>query len=62
MMWKDNSLHKNKNLLWHICHNYIFIHVQLLLRHVLCLVQFPWCVDDDRDVMHSFVGCGVARE
>jgi len=20
-------------------------------------MQCPWCVDDDGDVMHSFVGC-----
>lgn len=60
MMWKSNALHKNQNLLWRICHSYIFIHVQLLQQHVLRSVQFLWCVDDDGYVMHLFVGCGVA--
>lgn len=61
-IWKMNSPHKARNLLWTIRRECVPTRVQLQSRHVQCEMICPWCNTDVEDDWHAFVGCTVARE
>jgi hypothetical protein len=61
-IWKVNSHHKGRNLLWRICRGSVPTHLRLQSRNVQCEVLCPWCDTAVEDDWHAFVGCTVARE
>ena len=61
-IWKVNSPHKARNLLWRIYKECVLTHLQLQSRHVQCELICPWCDMTVQDDWHTFVGCKVARE
>jgi hypothetical protein len=61
-IWKVNSPHKARNLLWRICRGCVPTRLRLQSRHVQCEVICPWCDTTVEDDWHAFVGCTVARE
>jgi hypothetical protein len=61
-IWKVNSPHTARNLLWRICRGCAPTRLRLRSRHVQCEVICPWCDTAIEDDWHAFVGCTVARE
>jgi len=61
-IWKVNSPHKARNLLWRICRECVPTRLRLQSRHVQCEMICPWCDTAVEDDWHASVGCTVARE
>nr|ABO80475.1 probable reverse transcriptase At2g02650 -, related [Medicago truncatula] len=61
-IWKVNSHHKARNLLWRICRGCVPTRLRLQSRHVQCEVICPSCDTVVEDDWHAFVGCTVACE
>ena len=61
-IWKVNSPHNARNLLWRICRWCVPTRLRLRSCHVQCEVIFPWCDTVVEDDWYAFVGCTVARE
>jgi len=62
ILWKVNSPHKARNLLWRICRECVPTRLRLQSQHVQCEMICPWCDTAVEDDCHAFVGCTVARE
>jgi len=61
-IWKVNSPHKTRNLLWRICRGCGPTRLRLRSRHVQCELICPQRNTIVMDDWHAFVGCTVARE
>jgi len=61
-IWKVNSHHKARILLWTIWRGCVPTRLQLQSRHLQCEVICPWCDTAVEDDWHAFVGCMVAHE
>lgn len=48
-IWKVNSPHKARNLLWRICRECVLTRLRLQSRYVQCEMICPWCNTDVED-------------
>ncbi|GAU44672.1 hypothetical protein TSUD_243690 [Trifolium subterraneum] len=61
-IWKAQSSHKTRHLLWRLCRGCLPTRVRLVQRYVDCELSCPVCDDDVEDDIHVFFGCVATRE
>ena len=55
------TLHKCKNLMWHMCQNIFLVKSNLLKKRVLVNQSSPMCGNEFEDVFHAHVACPNAK-
>ncbi|GAU35177.1 hypothetical protein TSUD_319870 [Trifolium subterraneum] len=61
-IWKAQSPHKTRHLLWRLCRGCLPTRVRLAQHYVDCELSCPMCDDEVEDDIHVFFGCVTARE
>ncbi|GAU41811.1 hypothetical protein TSUD_299770 [Trifolium subterraneum] len=61
-IWKAQSPHKMRHLLWRLYRGCLPTRVRLTQRYVDCELSCPVCDDGVEDDIHVFFGCVAARE
>ncbi|GAU48559.1 hypothetical protein TSUD_182070 [Trifolium subterraneum] len=61
-IWKAQSPHKTRHLLWRLCRGCLPTRVRLTQRYVDCELNCPVCDDEVEDAIHMFFGCVATRE
>ncbi|GAU35453.1 hypothetical protein TSUD_364090 [Trifolium subterraneum] len=61
-IWKAQSPHKTRHLLWRLCRGCLPTQIRLAQRNVDCELSYPVCDDEVEDDIHVFFGCVTARE
>ncbi|GAU32980.1 hypothetical protein TSUD_358470 [Trifolium subterraneum] len=61
-IWKAQSPHKTRHLLWRLCRGCLPTRVRLTQHYVDCELSCPVCDDEVEDDIHVFFGCVAGRE